>query len=390
MGDLRRTTRLLCFCLCLGQALSDVTLSFSVSQLSLEVGHYATFNISPSSQLAEDAVIDFTYQTGDTISDFTSGLLAPVPNVTILGNTSEGVPISVHALGAGAIILGVNTSSEEIDHADDTFVRIDIVHNSIVVTVSAVIGWLYFVAWSVSFYPQVIENFRRKSVVGLNFDYLGLNLTGFISYSVFNVGLYWFPEIQAQYEALHPRGQIPVQLNDVIFALHALLLTVITISQCFCFERGGQRVSRVCIVILISAWSFVLISLFVTIGKKITWLEYLYFFSFVKLGVTLIKYVPQAWMNYRRKSTVGWSIGNVLLDFTGGSLSMLQMFLLAYNNDDWGSLFGNPTKFGLGLFSVLFDLLFITQHYILYRHKQPYEGVQVNEKSPLINPVPSA
>ena len=37
-------------------------------------------------------------------------------------------------------------------------------------------------------------------------------------------------------------------------------------------------------------------------------------------------------MNYRRKSTDGWSIGNVLLDFTGGSLSMLQLFLLAYNN----------------------------------------------------------
>ena len=39
----------------------------------------------------------------------------------------------------------------------------------------------------------------------------------------------------------------------------------------------------------------------------------------------------QAVMNFRRKSTVGWSIGNVLLDFTGGILSMLQMFLLAYN-----------------------------------------------------------
>ena len=37
-------------------------------------------------------------------------------------------------------------------------------------------------------------------------------------------------------------------------------------------------------------------------------------------------------MNFRRKSTEGWSIGNVLLDFTGGSLSMLQLFLLAYNN----------------------------------------------------------
>ena len=36
-------------------------------------------------------------------------------------------------------------------------------------------------------------------------------------------------------------------------------------------------------------------------------------------------------MNFRRKSTVGWSIGNILLDFTGGILSMMQMFLISYN-----------------------------------------------------------
>lgn len=72
-------------------------------------------------------------------------------------------------------------------------------------------------------------------------------------------------------------------------------------------------------------------------------------------------------MNYRRKSTVGWSIGNIFLDFTGGSLSMLQMILNAYNYDDWVSIFGDPTKFGLGLFSVLFDIFFMVQHYVLYR-----------------------
>lgn len=76
----------------------------------------------------------------------------------------------------------------------------------------------------------------------------------------------------------------------------------------------------------------------------------------------------QALMNYRRKSTTGWSIGNILLDFTGGILSMLQMILNAYNYNDWNSLFGDPTKFGLGLFSVLFDILFMCQHYILYRY----------------------
>ena len=37
-------------------------------------------------------------------------------------------------------------------------------------------------------------------------------------------------------------------------------------------------------------------------------------------------------MNFRRQSTEGWSIGNVLLDFTGGTLSILQMILQSYNN----------------------------------------------------------
>lgn len=36
-------------------------------------------------------------------------------------------------------------------------------------------------------------------------------------------------------------------------------------------------------------------------------------------------------MNYQRKSTIGWSIGNVFLDFTGGILSMGQMIINAYN-----------------------------------------------------------
>lgn len=32
--------------------------------------------------------------------------------------------------------------------------------------------------------------------MGLNFDFLALNLTGFIAYSVFNVGLFWVDNIK--------------------------------------------------------------------------------------------------------------------------------------------------------------------------------------------------
>lgn len=45
-------------------------------------------------------------------------------------------------------------------------------------------------------------------------------------------------------------------------------------------------------------------------------------------------------MNFVYKSTEGWSIGNVLLDFTGGCFSLLQMFLQSYNNGE--SISGGP------------------------------------------------
>lgn len=102
------------------------------------------------------------------------------------------------------------------------------------------------------------------------------------------------------------------------------------------------------------------------IFKGLILLDVIYYFSNLKLVITLIKYVPQAYMNYQRKATTGWSIHNILLDFTGGSLSILQMFFRAYNYNDWVSIFGNFTKFGLGVSSILFDILFIIQHYCLY------------------------
>lgn len=61
------------------------------------------------------------------------------------------------------------------------------------------------------------------------------------------------------------------------------------------------------------------------------WLDFLYTCSYIKLGVTLTKYIPQVWLNYQRKSTVGWSIENIILDFTGGILSILQMIFNSYN-----------------------------------------------------------
>lgn len=96
------------------------------------------------------------------------------------------------------------------------------------------------------------------------------------------------------------------------------------------------------------------------------------YLSDVKVAVSVMKYSPQAWMNYKRKSTSGWSIHNILLDFTGGTLSIAEMFLSAYNYDeDWSSIFlGNSGKLELGLISIMFDIVFVIQHYVLYGERE--------------------
>ncbi|XP_074640765.1 cystinosin homolog isoform X4 [Tubulanus polymorphus] len=362
------------------------TLKFSTGSILLESDQVKNVTLKLSGTLPEPAEVVFTYQEGDKpLFHQAKQIIEPLHNLTILANETYQETVSIRPVGAGNLIIGINSTSKHLQKLNESIVRIEIVHSQPLTVVIAIVGWIYFAAWSISFYPQVFLNWRRKSVEGLNFDFLAYNLTGFLAYGVYNVGMYWIPLIFSQYKLQHPHGVNPVQLNDVIFALHAVLLTLITIFQCFIYERHGQRVSRISTVLVCCMWLTIIIGLILSLTNEIKWLTFLMISSYVKLAVTLIKYIPQAYMNYKRKSTIGWSIGNVLLDCTGGSLSILQMFLLSYNNNDWGSIFGDPTKFGLGLFSILFDILFMVQHYVLYRNHQPITHASDDEETRLLD-----
>ncbi|KAI0230248.1 Cystinosin [Lamellibrachia satsuma] len=299
------------------------SVNFNPDTVKFQIDQFQDVTLKLSESLSHSATLKFTYQLGGSRSKYSEPkdhrIVKEIPDVTLTENQTF-TTVRVTGIHTGSIIIGVNSSDDQFVDLDKTFIRVRVVHSEPVEIISAVIGWIYFIAWSVSFYPQVFYNWRRKSVTGLNFDYLAYNLTGFIAYGLFNVGMYWIDDVKEEYQAKYPRGVNPVQLNDVVFTLHAVVITAFTIGQCFIYERGGQRVSRVCLVLLAGAWLFSMVTLFVSVGKVITWLTYLSYFSYIKLGITLIKYIPQAMMNFRRKSTEGWSIGNVLLDFTGGIL----------------------------------------------------------------------
>jgi cystinosin len=93
-----------------------------------------------------------------------------------------------------------------------------------------------------------------------------------------------------------------------------------------------------------------------------------YALGYVKLVTVVTKYIPQVWVNYKRKSTVGWSIYPMLLDFAGGVTSLAQLVIDSSLQNNWAGITGNPMKFGLSNITLFFDLIFFYQHYVIYRH----------------------
>ncbi|KAI9319305.1 PQ loop repeat-domain-containing protein [Dichotomocladium elegans] len=248
-------------------------------------------------------------------------------------------------------------------------------------TISNIIGWVYFLAWSISFYPQVILNWRRKSVQGLSMDFLYYNVFGFFCYSVFNLAFFFSKEIQQEYRDRNKDQDNLVRANDVFFAVHAFCISSVTLFQTRIYTANeSQRASYPAKILLGASSAGAFLSVIAIESGFGKWIDLLYYLSYIKLGISIIKYLPQAVLNFKRKSTVGWSIHNILLDFTGGVLSVAQLLLDASLSGDWSGVSGDPVKFGLGFVSIAFDLLFMTQHYILYRDRTDYYLNSVDEE----------
>ncbi|KAK8375272.1 hypothetical protein O3P69_020326 [Scylla paramamosain] len=277
--------------------------------------------------------------------------------------------VTLEVTSRGTTTITASASPPQWVSQTSPFCVVSVMGSQALTTAADVMGWLYTIAWDVSFLPQIIHNWRRKSVVGLSFDFLTFNWIGFFSYFIFNMGLYWIYDIQIQYSIRYPGSILHVRLNDVIFPLYAVVCVTLQIGQCLLYERAeGQRVSVMCRVLSgILVASAAVGCLLVPLVKSWWWLDVLYLLSYVKLTITCIKYVPQLWVNYKGRSTAGWSIYQVILDFTGGMLSLVQMFMLSGNYGDWLSLLTDPAKLGLGLLSIMFNILFFIQHYCLYR-----------------------
>jgi len=237
-------------------------------------------------------------------------------------------------------------------------------------TVSNILGYTYFVAWSISWYPQIILNYKRKKTDGLSVDMSLLVVYGFMAYTAFNCALFWSDSIREEYSDRYNGDDILVQSNDVAFSIHSLVLSMVTFGQIGYYDGFRTRppskytLGFVGVTMMMGSF-YALLIVFVEKGF-FTWINFLYGLSYLKIIITAVKYTPQAHLNYTRKSTVGWNVWSVFLDFFGGALSLLQLLLDSWNKNDFSGITGDIPKLCLSILSMGFDILFLMQHYILY------------------------
>lgn len=254
--------------------------------------------------------------------------------------------------------------------------------------ISSMIGYMYFVAWSVSFYPQIITNYQNKSIDGLSTDASVLAVLNYICYTLYNAFFFWDATIRQEYKDRNGAdAEITVESNDVAFSINALALTLVILAQIFYYDGfSSQPLSNMCKTIIgstiVMSALYILCVLFDV--PNFEWIDFLYIMATVKLILTVMTYIPQIVLNYKRKSTQGFNIWNVIFDFSGGLLSLIQLYFDCVDMNNFSGIQGNWAKLVLSFITLIFDGIYFVQHYILYRNNSASIEEGESQYSPVL------
>ncbi|KAL3236219.1 cystinosin-like protein ERS1 [Nakaseomyces bracarensis] len=256
-----------------------------------------------------------------------------------------------------------------------------------------ILGFIYVSAWSVSMYSPLITNWRHKSARAMSTDFVLLNLTGYF-YLVCSLTLQlykWLPE-KPDDTVERPK----LSGFDYCYCLHGFCLTAIMTTQLFygrelwgfTDEYRGRMKKIYKRVLMISIFTFCLVTLqFVYDNRVLGWdnsrtLIYCNKLFFLKITMSLIKYIPQVLHNYERKSMKGFAISGVFLDITSGIASIIQLIcqVLKDTNINLDVIVSNFGKVGLALVTLMFNFIFISQWLIYEKTSKGNEHESLGNK----------
>ena len=233
--------------------------------------------------------------------------------------------------------------------------------------ISNALGWSYFIVWSVSFYPQIYEWYKLENAEGLSINYTYASAFGFLLYGMYTIAGSIYSGI----------GTNVVAIQDVFFAIHALVMVSVLVMQMHIYPNGNQRIHIINQIIFSSMFIPMIILFVLNLCGFFFYqnLNFILLLAYYKATLTILKYIPQIYRNWARQSTVGWSIYEVLLDISGGLLSYLQLMVDTIHAKRIGTYGTNGNQINVGklmlsFIAVWFNVIFIYQHYCLYYDKQ--------------------
>lgn len=241
------------------------------------------------------------------------------------------------------------------------------------------LGWAYVVCWGVSLYPPILLNRSMQSVEGVSLDFAYLNLLGCLFYLASVSMFYFSTKVRLEYALRYGTDKIPlIRFNDIVYGAHSLALVIALMWQFFVTDyrkHPSQRLSStvrwltlamlLCTVgLLLHAWEIS------TTRRHYELVDVASIFGTVKVFLSSIKYLPQAYHNFRRKSVKGFAVKGYVLEVLGGIFCISQFFIDAYLQDDLVGALKHPVKLLLALVSILFAAIFIIQHF-LYAEEEP-------------------
>ncbi|VDN87696.1 unnamed protein product [Brugia pahangi] len=128
--------------------------------------------------------ITLTIGEDKTVRFYTTDNLPSAVDITLMRSDSfDGTPhifqLDNQTRSANVVITGLQITSHSVleiqkcnstkpidkcpfNDLESAFVRIKVVHSKLLSISIIITGWIYFFAWSISFYPQIILNFTRK------------------------------------------------------------------------------------------------------------------------------------------------------------------------------------------------------------------------------------
>jgi len=241
-------------------------------------------------------------------------------------------------------------------------------------------GWLYNLIWALSYYPQIIKNWQRRSVDGLSIDMILFNLFGYFMYSLFNLSLYFDDPLRDDYMKEFDARQHPVFLYDLLLCIHNVLATAVELGQIFMYRESSRSASSGCLLILTLWILIVVVLVMLKIFNVLTLLLLVALLGYFKMGASTIKYFPQAYMNYKQAAVTGLSMPFVFLDMAGGVFCVLNIILLAALSNTFAEVIGNVPKLTVGIVSIIFPLVFILQRYLFYGKESSEASEQEKEE----------